>query len=77
MIIDIDLGRIVFQHCVLLVQEVDTYDWTMGIKIKREIALQNVYIYIGNDKDYRKNALCTGNPILEWSDSRSWTKSNF
>ena len=38
----------------------------MGEKCDQDTKLQNVFIYIGNNKDFRKNALCTGGPILDY-----------
>ena len=73
MVITIDLGKILFVHCLLVVQ--DLFDGLFpNAHINTNEFLQNLEFYIGNDTDYTKNAKCPGGPFMVVGDyEKSYT----
>ena len=55
LVMTLDFKESLFQHCVLLVQDVSA--------LVEKNYLQNVEIYIGNSTDYKKNPKCAGGPF--------------
>ena len=73
MVIKIDLGKILFVHCLLVLQDLfkGLYPSTHS---KTNEFLQNLEFYIGNDTDYTKNAKCPGGPFMVVGDyEKSYT----
>ena len=74
--ITVDLGQIVFQHAILIVQEL----WDGNddlIEIGREpFYTQNYEVYIGNNADYRKNQKCAGGPHMITTDTNNYVEKS-
>ena len=62
----LNMGKPVFVHAVLVVQ--DVLGGTNGNHSTSTSWLQNFEIYIGNSSDYTKNSKCLGGPFMKVDD---------
>ena len=72
MIITLDLQNPMFVHAVLIIQDLFSHHRPEDHKNSNQY-LQNLQLYIGNDVDYKKNALCPGGPFMIVGDSNWYT----
>ena len=70
--ITIDLGQIVFQHAILIVQYLRNGAHYDVPPLNHEKNTQNYEVYIGNNEDYKKNNKCAGGPHMVTTDPNNY-----
>ena len=74
--ITVDLGQIVFQHAILIVQELSSGN-SFDVPLTQDYRFtQNYEVYIGNNEDYRKNQKCAGGPHMMTTDPNSYVEAS-
>ena len=70
MALALNMGKPVFVHAVLVVQDIFSKYNENGSTSKQW--LQNFEIYVGNVKTYSKNSKCPGGPFLKTDDASNY-----
>ena len=79
MVITLDFGKTVFQHCVLLVQDIYSGVWLTESPsdTDKNFWVQNYDVHIGDDPNYLNNPKCAGSPFMRTDDPNSYTSGTY
>ena len=71
LIIEANLGKVFFVHCVLLVHNLYKGIWKTDHENENEF-FRNYKIYIGTEPNHTGNSPCPGGPFMQRTDSNSF-----
>ena len=79
MVITLDFGKTVFQHCILVVQDIYSGRWFNDYpnSTQTNYWVQNYDVHIGDDPNYLNNPKCAGSPFMRTDDPNSYTSGGF
>ena len=79
MVIELNFGKSVFQHCVLLVQDIYSGNSLNDSPNSTETNkwVQNFDVHIGDDPNYLNNPKCAGSPFMRTDDPNSYTSGTY